>query len=479
MMYTIEKANQFIKQNSSRVESKYRQKIHLQPPLGWMNDPNGFITIGEEIHLFYQYYPYDSIWGPMHWGHAVTRNCISWQYLPVALAPDQKYDEKGCFSGTAILNQEKLLLMYTGGMTEGEQDVQQQCIATSTDYRTFQKVKSNPIISNKNIPEFLSLKDFRDPKIIKRENQFYALVVTKTENNTGSFVLFESHDAVQWVYKSVVLTSNNTFGEMWECPDLLEINGKDILFFSAINMPNQQEKYKNISSCLYFVGSMDWEAGTYTYDFFDEIDAGLDFYAPQTAVLPDGSPLLIAWMQMWDRNIPTHELGHHWAGCMTVIRRLSLINNTLFQKPYIPNRRTICEIELVKFTTMQLLNCPLYFSFNFEEKSDFIFSLSNEKEEISFQKKNGQFILDREKLVNSIKGREENYKECRNWNAIKLVINKIEIVLDTSSIEIFIGNGEKTMSMRFFSHEKLDTLSVTSTGGYIRNFISHEIVVNS
>ncbi|WP_321378037.1 GH32 C-terminal domain-containing protein [Trichococcus shcherbakoviae] len=128
---------------------------------------------------------------------------------------------------------------------------------------------------------------------------------------------------------------------------------------------------------------------------------------------------------------------------------------------------------------MQLLNCPLYFSFNFEEKSDFIFSLSNEKEEISFQKKNGQFILDREKLVNSIKGREENYKECRNWNAIKLVINKIEIVLDTSSIEIFIGNGEKTMSMRFFSHEKLDTLSVTSTGGYIRNFISHEIVVNS
>jgi beta-fructofuranosidase len=335
-MYTIEKANQFIKQNSSRVESKYRQKIHLQPPLGWMNDPNGFITIGEEIHLFYQYYPYDSIWGPMHWGHAVTRNGISWQYLPVALAPDQKYDEKGCFSGTAILNQEKLLLMYTGGMTEGEQDVQQQCIATSTDYRTFQKVKSNPIISNKNIPEFLFLKDFRDPKIIKRENQFYALVVTKTENNTGSIVLFESHDAVQWVYKSVVLTSNNTFGEMWECPDLLEINGKDILFFSAINMPNQQEKYKNISSCLYFVGSMDWEAGTYTYDFFDEIDAGLDFYAPQTAVLPDGSPLLIAWMQMWDRNIPTHELGHHWAGCMTVIRRLSLINNTLFQKPYIP-----------------------------------------------------------------------------------------------------------------------------------------------
>ena len=81
--------------------------------------------------------------------------------------------------------------------------------------------------------------------------------------------------------------------------------------------------------------------------------------------------------------------------------------------------------------------------------------------------------------MNSIKWREENYKECRNWNAIKLVINKIEIVLDTSSIEIFIGNGEKTMSMRFFSHEKLDTLSVTSTGGYIRNFISHEIVVNS
>ncbi|HPR81030.1 MAG TPA: hypothetical protein PK268_03895 [Enterococcus sp.] len=89
--------------------------MHAQPPIGWMNDPNGFIAINDELHLFYQFYPYDSSWGPMHWGHMTSTDGLAWQDQPVALAPDHVFDEKGCFSGTAILVDNQLILMYTGG----------------------------------------------------------------------------------------------------------------------------------------------------------------------------------------------------------------------------------------------------------------------------------------------------------------------------------------------------------------------------
>ena len=91
-------------------------KFHVTGGIGWINDPNGFSVYRGEYHLFFQYYPYDTKWGPMHWGHVKTTDFIRWQRLPTAMAPDQEYDRDGCYSGSAIeLPDGRQLLLYTGG----------------------------------------------------------------------------------------------------------------------------------------------------------------------------------------------------------------------------------------------------------------------------------------------------------------------------------------------------------------------------
>ena len=92
-----------------------RPAFHLSSRVGWMNDPNGFSRYKGEYHLFYQYHPYDSHWGPMHWGHAVSKDLLHWKYLPAVLAPDMPYDRDGCFSGGALTMKDGThMLMYTG-----------------------------------------------------------------------------------------------------------------------------------------------------------------------------------------------------------------------------------------------------------------------------------------------------------------------------------------------------------------------------
>ena len=133
MKEKIEQANRYIKENRHRVNHCYRGKLHLLPPIGWMNDPNGFVYYKGEYHLFYQFYPYDSVWGPMHWGHAKSKDLIHWEELPVALAPSEAYDRNGCFSGSAIVIDDKLVLIYTGHVEEGNVRTETKCMAVSHD----------------------------------------------------------------------------------------------------------------------------------------------------------------------------------------------------------------------------------------------------------------------------------------------------------------------------------------------------------
>ena len=96
------------------AEDPDRLAFHLMPETGWMNDPNGFSIYKGQIHLFYQYHPYSNVWGPMHWGHQVSEDMISWKQYPTALAPDKEYDEEGCFSGSAVMTNLGHVLFYTG-----------------------------------------------------------------------------------------------------------------------------------------------------------------------------------------------------------------------------------------------------------------------------------------------------------------------------------------------------------------------------
>jgi beta-fructofuranosidase len=184
--YTKEQADQYILENKINLVPDFRLNYHLMAEYGWMNDPNGFIEYEGQYHLFYQHYPYASKWGPMHWGHAVSRDLIRWEYLPVALAPDEAYDSGGCFSGSAIEKDGKLYLMYTGHVViVPEVDyIQTQAIAVSEDGVHFTKSPHNPVIGIEQIPEQSSKKDFRDPKVFERGGRYYVVLGSNDDRRT-------------------------------------------------------------------------------------------------------------------------------------------------------------------------------------------------------------------------------------------------------------------------------------------------------
>ena len=135
---------------------------HFEPEKGWINDPNGLVFFRGEYHAFFQHNPYEPKWGPMHWGHAVSRDLIHWNELPIALSPDQPYENSGgCFSGGALVKDNVLYVFYTA---VSEELGQTQCLAMSRDGVHFEKYPGNPII--KSYPSDGS-EDFRDPHVFE------------------------------------------------------------------------------------------------------------------------------------------------------------------------------------------------------------------------------------------------------------------------------------------------------------------------
>ena len=158
-MYTCQKADEYIEKN--RVDRADKPEFHLTTPVGWLNDPNGFSIYGGKTHLFYQFHPYSTEWGPMHWGHSSSKDFIKWEELPTALAPDSEFDSFGCFSGTAIENDGKHVLFYTGVVEEKLADgtknvIQNQCMAVG-DGISYEKISSNPVVDGKIMPALTSI----------------------------------------------------------------------------------------------------------------------------------------------------------------------------------------------------------------------------------------------------------------------------------------------------------------------------------
>ena len=279
MKKTVERANAFIQEHSGKTKGRYRPRYHACVPVGWANDPNGLIFYEGKAHLFCQYNPYHPDWESMHWGHFVSRDLVRWEFLPVALAPVQKYDcGGGCFSGTALEREGKLILMYTGVA----KDVQQQCIALSNDGIIFEKAASNPVIPASLLPEGCSGRDFRDPKVFEREGIFYCITGVK-DGEWGNLLLFRSSDLLEWSFVGRLLSPKEDdiiIDGVCECPDYLEVDGKEFLLFCAMNYPEREGRFQNVHSSLYMTGHLDLSSGRFSPETFDELDAGFDFYAP-------------------------------------------------------------------------------------------------------------------------------------------------------------------------------------------------------
>lgn len=318
--------------HSDYYAEPHRPQFHFSPEKMWMNDPNGLVYFEGEYHLFYQYYPDSTVWGPMHWGHAVSTDLVHWQHLPIALYPDSL---GYIFSGSAVVDwqntsgfgkngQPPLVAIFTYHNTvwekAGRADFQTQGIAYSNDKgRTWFKYAGNPVIPNP------GLRDFRDPKVSWHEGLKEWIMVLSMGSHAG---IYHSPDLKKWALASEFGKTEGAHGGVWECPDLFELkilgsDEKKWVMLASINPggPNGG------SATQYFIG--DFNGKTFANDNPPDtalwLDYGRDNYAGVTwSDIPadERCRLFIGWMSNWEyaQSTPTQA----WRSAMTLPRQLIL-----------------------------------------------------------------------------------------------------------------------------------------------------------
>lgn len=292
-------------------------KYHYRPAHGWINDPNGLVYFNGYYHVFYQHSPdFETPWyRPMHWGHAITKDFLSWQELPIALAPDREYDNNGCWSGTATVCGDTLYLFYAS--VQGEEKKQTVSIAYSKDGISFEKYDGNPVI--RDFPADGG-PDFRDPAICKIDNKYYLVMATgNKEDKAGRLLLYKSDDIFDWEYVGIMSEWENC--KFAECPSLVKANDGAYLLAASV-CPLEERHY---FALMYG----DFEHGVFSCRKSAVIERGPDQYAGQVFRDPEGRCILISWVPGWeyagyaDRDI----------GCMSVPREIRLVDGKLTAYP--------------------------------------------------------------------------------------------------------------------------------------------------
>lgn len=466
----------------SFVDDDDRPVFHLTPRVGWMNDPNGFSYHDGMYHLFYQYNPYKASWAAMHWGHAVSTDLLSWSHLPVALAPDRPYDDlNGCYSGSAItLDDGRHLIIYTGvGAGERNPDgsvreCQTQCVAIG-DGVDYVKYEGNPVIGVADLPAGASSEHFRDPRVWRDEDGSYRLVVASLgADGSGQILQYRSEDCLSWELYGTLARNRDRYGIMWECPDIFHLDGRDVLLVSPQFMLPKGHDFYGGNGTLCIVGDLDDEGVELTEGSYATIDHGIDFYAAQTVLTPDGRRVMIAWMQNWDSVTESPE--HRWFGQMSVPRELHVRDGHLVQWPIreLEARRhdRVCHHDVVLDGAVKLEGVE-------GRVVDLLLSVRAADEESPYEEFVIWFAQD-DTFHCSLRYRPESgtlkmnrihagsrraylhHRKCDVLDATTTL--ELRLVLDRKSVEVFVNGGIQTMTMTIPTDLSADSITFFARG---------------
>jgi fructan beta-fructosidase len=438
---------------------QYRPDYHFTPATGWMNDPNGMFYLDGEYHLFFQHYPDKSVWGPMHWGHAVSKDLVNWEELPIAIYPDSL---GYIFSGSAVVDHGNtsglgtsanppIVAIFTyhdmAGEKSGANNYETQGIAYSTDKgRSWIKYDGNPVLPNPGI------RDFRDPKVtqVVNDDGTKEWIMTLAVQDRVHF--YSSPNLISWKKTGEFGQNVGAHGGVWECPDLLKMQTpkgqeKWVLLLS-INPGGPQKG----SATQYFIG--DFKDGNFTPDdtMIRWIDYGPDNYAGVTwNNLPESSnrSLFIGWMSNWlyGQSVPTES----WRSAMTIPRELSLIeiNSVLLLKSAPARELDFLRQEGRRIAeTAQFSSQATEIDLELDGSDTFSLTITNELGEIiAINKELGLVSVDRSQAGKS--DFHEDFAAIHSapmsWKA-----ERLRIYLDASSVELFVNEGELVMTSLLF-----------------------------
>ena len=496
MSQKLQDARRYEEENEKLIHKEDRPAFHLSPRVGWMNDPNGFSYYDGRYHLFYQYNPYDTHWGPMHWGHAVSEDLLHWSFLPAVMAPDRSYDSDGCYSGsTMTLADGRQMIMYTGRhliIDENgiEQEVQTQNLAFG-DGVNYGKYDRNPVITGKDLPENGNPYAFRDPKIWKEQDGTYWVVIANEDlRDSGQILLYKSEDCIHWTFVKTLMKNCGKLGLMWECPDFFPLDGKQVLISSAQGMLASGLEYHSGFGTFYFIGDYDAESCDFKPECNYAVDYGIDFYAPQTLFTPDGRCVMIGWMQNWDTcNLRTKSMP--WFGQMCIPRELSIRDGRLCQKPVrelealrtdpVSYRDVLVEdseisLKGVKGRLVDLTieiepveGKDLYGEFGVRFAQNGIFHT-----DVSFRPSESVITIDR-RFSGSRKDIVHQRQTDVNHEKGKI---SLRMILDKFSAEIFVNDGEKVLTAAVNTDLNADGISFIANGAariHVTRYSLHEM----
>jgi fructan beta-fructosidase len=472
-------------------QEKFRPQFHFTPETNWMNDPNGLVYYDGEYHLFYQYHPFGNTWGTMHWGHAVSKDLVHWNHLPIALYPDHNGT---IFSGSAVIDWRDTSGFFNGGVgmvaifthadeyPDSGRPRQRQSVAYSTDRgRTWIKYEGNPVLSDE------AMTDFRDPKVFwhKASNKWVMILAA------GNCVrIYRSSNLKQWEFASEFGANEGSHAGVWECPDLFELpvdgdrNRKK--WVMVVSVGNSDE-YPEGSRTQYFIGQFD--GVRFTNENAPEtvlwVDHGRDHYAGVTwSDIPeeDGRRLFIAWMS--NLKYANHTPTEVWRSAMTIPRSLSLRltpeGTRLFQTP-------ITELESLRLKKLEWkdievksnedvlsnisgdifeiiaefeLNTALEFGFKVRKSAD-------QETIIGYDAEQQMLFIDRTR--SGVSDFCEHFP-CKHGAVMIPDQNRIQmhIFVDRSSVEVFGNNGEVTMTDLIFPDESSTGIEVYAKEGHVK-----------
>ncbi|WP_461370213.1 glycoside hydrolase family 32 protein [Candidatus Darwinibacter acetoxidans] len=463
---------------------KYRPQFHFSPPAKWMNDPNGLVYYQGEYHLFYQHNPDDIVWGPMHWGHAVSKDLMHWEHLPIALAPNE---HGTIFSGSAVVDWHDTSGLFSGGhglvaifthadeCLETKQHRQRQSIAYSLDKgRSWRFYDENPVLADPNEP------DFRDPKVFWHEDSEKWVMVLAV----GTRIRFYgSPNLKEWEFLSEF--TGGCTASVWECPDMfpLAVDGNPENLHWVLLVDVQDGGPTGGASPMYFIGDFDGVTFTPHKQQADNLwlDYGRDVYAGVTwSDIPaeDGRRIFIAWMNSWQyaNEIPAPS----WRGAMTVPRTLelrssaqglSVVQNPVQELESLRKGRTTIPAQAVEGRLeleqefSECLDLELEFVANGAEEFRLqLVSGDQEATVVGYNFTTQQLFVDRRRS-----GEVDFSPAFAGVHQAPLVTEdgkiSLRILLDKSSIEVFANGGQAAITDLIFPREGSRRINLTSEGG--------------
>ena len=472
MKYGFLKAKEELERMKRTVGNcPFRTRYHIMPPVGWLNDPNGLCQFQGVFHAYFQYSPLNVHGGGGYWGHCTSKDLLHWTYGEPVLTADSPEDESGVYSGSALIEDGKMFLFYTGNVKRpGNYDyidegrISSQLMVSSPD--GFHMSDKEKLLGMEDYPRNITA-HVRDPKVWKEDDRYYMVLGARARGwddkgvrqDKGGILLYTSKDRKNWKLDRVVVP-DHPFGYMWECPDIFTLDGQKILSFCPQGLKREEERFQN----RYQSGYSFWGKEKEIKDTFREWDMGFDFYAPQSFLAEDGRRILIGWCGMPDMERIHRNLSvkNGWQHCLTLPAQLTLREGRIYRMPVKELDELPWKEETFSGKTYRWGKQTVRLSISEIGGGDQKIRIGREGNALTVTTRGNRTEL-------SFLDKKKEPSPCGGGRGVRIGrtvkdTDQLLMLIDSSIVELYLNEGETVFTTRIYLEEQEREMEIDTSG---------------